>query len=77
MTATQVILAGIEKSDGTRKGVTDAVFTGDGVTIPADKSLTGKEVKIDTKSGDLTSQDISILTLTGGKETFLKAQPVG
>ena len=47
------------------------------VTIPADKSLTGKEVKIDTKSGDLTSQDISILTLTGGKETFLKAQPVG
>ncbi|MBK6874427.1 MAG: branched-chain amino acid ABC transporter substrate-binding protein [Kineosporiaceae bacterium] len=77
VTATQVILAGIEKSDGTRKGVTDAVFTGDGVTIPADKSLTGKEVKIDTKSGDLTSQDISILTLTGGKETFLKAQPVG
>jgi len=77
VTATQVILAAIEKSDGTRKGVTDAVFTGEGITIPADKSLTGKEVKIDPKTGDLTSQDISILTLTGGKETFLKAQPVG
>ncbi|MFZ0158304.1 MAG: branched-chain amino acid ABC transporter substrate-binding protein [Kineosporiaceae bacterium] len=77
VTATQVILAAIEKSDGTRKGVTDAVFTGEGITIPADKSLTGKEVKINPKTGDLTSQDISILTLTGGKETFLKAQPVG
>ncbi len=37
--ATQVILAAIEKSDGTRKSVTDAVFTGEGITIPADKSL--------------------------------------
>ena len=74
--ATQVILAAIEKSDGTRKSVTDAVFTGEGVAIPADKSLTGKEVKIDPKTGDITSQDISILQMKGGKETFLKAQPV-
>ena len=75
--AAQVILAAIEKSDGTRKGVTDAVFTGEGITIPADKSLTGKEIKIDTASGDITSQDVSILQMKGGKETFLKAQPVG
>jgi len=77
VTATQVILAAIEKSDGTRKSITDAVLSGEGVTIPADKSLTGKEIKIDPASGDLTSQDISILTMTAGKETFLKAQPVG
>jgi len=77
VTATQVILAAIEKSDGTRKSITDALLSGEGVTIPADKSLTGKEIKIDPASGDLTSQDISILTMTGGKETFLKAQPVG
>ncbi len=77
MTVTQVILAAIEKSDGTRKSVTDAVFSGEGITIPADNSLTGKEVKIDPKTGDITSQDISILVMKGGKETFLKAQPVG
>jgi branched-chain amino acid transport system substrate-binding protein len=74
--ATQVIVAAIAKSDGTRKSVTDAVLSGDGITIPAETSVTGKELKIDPKTGDITSQDISILQLTGGKETFLKAQPV-
>ena len=76
VTAFQVILQAIEKSDGTRKGITDQVFGGSGIVIPADKSLTGKEIKLDPKSGDLTSQDISILTMTGGAETFLKAQPI-
>jgi branched-chain amino acid transport system substrate-binding protein len=76
VTAFQVILQAIEKSDGTRKSVTDQVFGGSGVVIPADKSLTGKEIKLDPKTGDLTSQDISILTMTGGAETFLKAQPI-
>jgi branched-chain amino acid transport system substrate-binding protein len=76
VTAFQVILQAIEKSDGTRKSVTDQVLAGSGVVIPADKSLTGKEIKLDPKSGDLTSQDISILTMTGGAETFLKAQPI-
>ena len=35
--ATQVILAAIAKSDGTRKGVRDQVFGGSGITIPADQ----------------------------------------
>ncbi len=74
--AAQVILAAIEKSDGTRKGVTDAVFSGEGITIPAATSMTGKDIKISPTNGDITSQDISILQMTGGKETFLKAQPV-
>ena len=76
VTAFQVILQAIEKSDGTRKSVTDQVFGSSGIVIPADKSLTGKEIKLDPKTGDLTSQDISILTMTGGAETFLKAQPI-
>ena len=46
----QVILEAIAKSDGTRKGITDAVFSGEGITIPADKSVIGKEIKIDTAS---------------------------
>ncbi|MBI4942202.1 MAG: branched-chain amino acid ABC transporter substrate-binding protein [Actinobacteria bacterium] len=74
--ATQVILAAIEKSDGTRKSVNDAVFTGEGITIPADKSLTGKEIKIDPATGDVTSKDVSILQMKGGAETFLQAQAV-
>ncbi len=54
--AVQVILAAIEKSDGTRKGVTDAVFSGEGITIPADKSVIGKEIKIDPTTGDTVGQ---------------------
>ncbi len=75
--AVQVILAAIEKSDGTRKSVTDAVFGGSGITIPADKSAIGKEIKIDPKTGDTNNIDISILRMKGGAETFVKAQPVG
>jgi branched-chain amino acid transport system substrate-binding protein len=75
--AIQVILAAIEKSDGTRKGVTEAVFGGEGITIPADKSVIGKEIKIDPATGDVGAKDISILQLKAGKEAFVQAQPVG
>ncbi|PWJ50626.1 amino acid/amide ABC transporter substrate-binding protein, HAAT family [Quadrisphaera granulorum] len=74
--ATQVILAAIEKSDGTRKGVNDAIFSGEGVTIPAADSVTGKEIKIDPKTGDTDARDVTIELVTGGKETFAKAQSV-
>jgi branched-chain amino acid transport system substrate-binding protein len=74
--ALQVILKAIENSDGTRKGVTDAVFGGAGITIPADQSVIGKEIIIDPKTGDTNNKDISILRLKGGVETFVKAQPV-
>jgi branched-chain amino acid transport system substrate-binding protein len=74
--AVQVILAAIAKSDGTRKSVTDAVFSGDGIDIPADQSMLGKEIKIDTKTGDTNNKDISVELMKNGEETFLKAQPV-
>ena len=74
--ATQVILAAIEASDGTRAGVTNAVFSGAGITIPADKSAIGKEIKIDPATGDTTAIDISILQIKDDKETFVFAQPV-
>lgn len=74
--AVQVILAAIAKSDGTRKGVTDAVFSGSGITIAEADSVIGKEIVIDPKTGDTNNKDISILQLKGGKETFVKAQPV-
>ncbi|HEY3715892.1 MAG TPA: branched-chain amino acid ABC transporter substrate-binding protein [Jatrophihabitantaceae bacterium] len=74
--AVQVILAAIAKSDGTRKSVTDGVFNGDGIDIPADQSVLGKEVKIDTKTGDTNNKDISVLFMKNHQETFFKAQPI-
>jgi branched-chain amino acid transport system substrate-binding protein len=74
--AMQVILAAIEKSDGTRKGVVDAVFGGDGISIPADKSVIGKEIKIDPASGDTNNKDISVLQLKDNTESFVEVQSV-
>jgi branched-chain amino acid transport system substrate-binding protein len=76
VSAIQVILDAIKKSDGTRKGVRDAVFEGDGITIPAADSVLGKEIKIDPKTGDVNAIDISVELVKGGVETFFKAQPV-
>ncbi len=73
--AFQYILKAIELSDGTRKGVRDAAFSGK-ITIPADESVIGKEFSID-ENGDVTVIDMTIQLLTGNSETFLKAWPVG
>ena len=75
--AIQVILAAIAKSDGTRKGVVNAAFGGSGISVPAAQSITGADLQVDPKSGDMVKQEISIELLTGGKETFVKVQPVG
>jgi branched-chain amino acid transport system substrate-binding protein len=74
--ATQVILAAIEKSDGTRKSVRDAVFAGAGIDIPAEQSIIGKEIKIDQATGDTNNKDITVEILKNKQETFVKAQPV-
>jgi branched-chain amino acid transport system substrate-binding protein len=74
--ATQVILAAIAKSDGTRKGVTAAVLSGEGITIPKAESVTGKEIKIDPATGDTTAKDITVEVVKGGAETFVKAESV-
>jgi branched-chain amino acid transport system substrate-binding protein len=72
VSAAQVILAAIEKSDGTRPSITDAVFSGEGITIPADKSVLGKEMKIDPATGDTTAIDMTIMQMKSGVETFLE-----
>jgi branched-chain amino acid transport system substrate-binding protein len=74
--AVQVILAAIEKSDGTRKGVNEAVFSGSGITISAADSIIGKEIKIDPATGDTSNKDITVEMVKNNTETFLKAQPV-
>ena len=74
--ALQVILAAIEKSDGTRTGVRNAVFEGSGISIPADKAAVGKTIAIDPATGDVNAKDITVELVKDGKETFLKAWPV-
>ena len=74
--ATQVILAAIAESDGTRKGVTEAVLSGDSVTIPADQSVIGKEIKIDPATGDTLAKVLTIQLVKDKKETFFKSQEI-
>ena len=70
--AAQFILAALEASDGTRKGVRDAAFSGN-IKIPADKAVIGKEFGIDTATGDVTVKDMSIQLMKDNTETFLMA----
>jgi branched-chain amino acid transport system substrate-binding protein len=73
--ATQYIMAAIAASDGTRKGVRDAAFSGK-ITIPAEQSVIGKAFSIDSASGDVTVRDMSIQLMKDNVETFLKAWPL-
>ena len=74
--AVQVILAAIAKSNGTRQGVTNAIFSGTGIKIPANTSVLGKELVISTLSGDTLAKDVTIEVIKGGEETTLKAWTV-
>ncbi len=72
--ATQLIMAAIAKSDGTRKSITEAAFSG--ITVPADQSILGKEFGIDAM-GDVTVKDMSFNLMKDNQETFLKPWPLG
>jgi branched-chain amino acid transport system substrate-binding protein len=74
--ALQVILAAIPKSDGTRRGVRDAVFEGDGIRIPASDAVLAKDIKIDPRTGDVNTVDVTILRIESQKETFVKPYPI-
>lgn len=77
--ATQVILAAIAKSDGTRTSVTNQVLgdsAGAGITIPQAESVTGKEIKIDPQTGDTNAKDVTVEVIKNKKETFFKSQTV-
>jgi branched-chain amino acid transport system substrate-binding protein len=66
--AAQVLLKAIAASDGTRKGVFEAMK---GIVVPAEESVVGTELRFD-ENGDIVSRDITILNVTDGKETFVK-----
>ena len=66
--AAQVMLKAIAASDGTRKGVFEAMK---GIVVPAEESVVGTELRFD-ENGDIVSRDITILNVTDNKETFVK-----
>jgi len=66
--AAQVLLKAIAASDGTRKGVFEAMK---GIVVPAEESVVGTELRFD-ENGDIVSRDITILNVTDGKETFVQ-----
>jgi branched-chain amino acid transport system substrate-binding protein len=70
--AMQVILAAIAKSNGTRKSINAAVFSGAGITIPANQSVLGKSIHINTKTGDVDAKDITVEVVKGNAETTLR-----
>lgn len=74
--ALQVMLKAIEQSDGTRAGVRDQVFSGSGISIPADESAVGKTLTISPKTGDVDVLDISVINVKDNEEKFLKPWPV-
>jgi len=74
--ALQVILAAIEKSDGSRKSVRNAVFEGAGITMAPNQAVLGKEIRVDPKTGDVNAKDISVLQMKGAAETLVKPWPV-
>jgi branched-chain amino acid transport system substrate-binding protein len=75
--AMQVILEAIAKSDGTRKSITQNVVGGSNtITIPADVSAIGKELKIDPATGDVNQLDMTIEIIKGNEETTLKGWPI-
>ena len=66
--AAQVLLKAIAASDGTRKGVFEAMK---GIVVPAEESVVGTTLQFD-ENGDVVSRDITILNVTDNKETFVK-----
>ena len=74
--AVQVILAAIAKSDGTRSSVNDQVFSGSGITIPADTSAIGEAFTIDPATGDTSVKNVTIEVVKNNEETTLKSVPI-
>jgi branched-chain amino acid transport system substrate-binding protein len=74
--ALQVMLQAIAAGDGTRTAVNNAVFGPADLTVPAARSITGEDLTINHRTGDLTSSTITILLVRGGKETYLSSTRV-
>jgi branched-chain amino acid transport system substrate-binding protein len=71
--AMQVIMKAIAASDGTRKGVLDAVFSGEQICLTAEESVSGMGFCINQETGDVDTVTMTLQQMTGGVETDIKA----
>jgi branched-chain amino acid transport system substrate-binding protein len=76
VSAIQVILAAIAKSDGTRKSITNAVFSGAGITIPLSTSVLDQTISINTLTGDTTAKNVTIEQVEHNEEVTLQGWAV-
>jgi branched-chain amino acid transport system substrate-binding protein len=74
--ALQMVLAAIARSEGTRVGVRNQVFEGDGLGLTADRAVLGRPVTIDPRTGDSGPHDVTILRIKDGAEVPITAQTV-
>jgi branched-chain amino acid transport system substrate-binding protein len=74
--ALQVVLAAIARSDGSRVGVRNQIFEGDGLGLAADVTVLGRPVTIDPQTGDSRPHDVTILQIKDGTEVSVAAQTV-
>jgi len=73
--ALQVVLAAIERSDGTRAGVRDRVFEAPGISIAADRAVLGRPITI-ASTGDTDANDIRIEQIRAGEQVVVGALAV-
>lgn len=71
--AMQVIMKAIAASDGTRKGVLDAVFSGEPISLSAEESISGFGFTISQETGDVDTIVMTLQQMTGGVETDIRA----
>ena len=74
--AMQYIVKSIAASDGTRRGVRDAAFSGQ-IAVSSDESLIGQAFTLDPATGDVAGGDISVQQMDLGGEVFVKSVTVG
>jgi branched-chain amino acid transport system substrate-binding protein len=74
--ALQVVLAAIEKSDGTRNGVRAAVMSAPGISITATNAVLGRPLSIDPATGDVNTKMVTFLRIHGKAEVYAAAWDV-
>lgn len=73
--ALQVVLSAMKDSDGTRRGINQQVFSGDGITVPAEISAIGGEFTVNSVTGDVNLDTISVLQVQNKQQVLLKVLP--
>ncbi len=73
--ALQVVLAAVEGSDGTRRGINQEVFSGQGITVPAGVSAIGQQFTVSPVTGDVDLKNISVYRILAGHHVLLTELP--